>query len=85
MLLELGQHDLRDLLIDTLRLFSEQRHDDVSQLLENDSLAQRVLDCLLDGRLDLLLLLLLSRQQLLQLVRLLRQLLILARQIVEAL
>lgn len=85
MLLELGQHDLRDLLIDTFRLFSKQRHDDVSQLLENDSLAQRVLDCLLDGRLDLLLLLLLSRQQLLQLVRLLRQLLILARQIVEAL
>lgn len=60
-LLKLGQDNLRDLLVDRLRLLGEQWHDDIAELLENNALTQRVLDCLLDGRLNLLFLLLLTR------------------------
>ena len=85
MLLKLGQHDLSDLFVDTLRFLCQQWNYYVTQLLEYHALTQRILDSFLDGRLDLLLLLLLPGQQLLELVGLLGELLVFAREVVQAL
>ena len=76
--LYLGHDDLGHLVIHALDLLREQGHDDVADVLANDAFADSVFHSLADGCIHLLLLLLLPREQLLQLVRLLGQLLVLA-------
>lgn len=79
------QDDLSDLVVDVLDLLGQERDDEVADVLANNALAHTLLDRLLNRRFDLLLLLLLAGEELLELIGLLRQLLVLSRQLSQVL
>jgi hypothetical protein len=83
--LDLWQDHLGHLVVHALDLFGQERDDQVAHVLPYDPLAHALLHRLLYRRIDLLLLLLLAREQLLKLVGFLGQLLVLSRQLAQVL
>lgn len=77
------ENDLGQLVVDGLESLGQQGHDDVPNLLADDLVSDVVLDGLLDRALNLRLLLLLPGEELLELVRLLGQLLVLPCELAE--